>query len=337
MNILFLGLGAAGQRHLRNVIECLNGNYNLFSVTNKSNKAEIKNDLTINQKTNIYKKYDLKLYKSKKEVFKNKIDLTIISSPTKMHFQDCKDALLSDSHVYIEKPVTLDSESCLELINLSKRKKRKVSVSFQLRFTPWIKKLKEIIEDNRYGTPIYVSAIVSEYMPNWHPYEDYRNSYAAKKSLGGGVVFTQIHEIDFLYYLFGELQYISSLCGKYSNLEIDVEDTAITIMKGEMKGKEFPINLTQTYLGEPRQREMIIQYSNAKIICNFIKGKLEIFEKGVKNTIDFPDFQRNDAFLYQLDLFIKNINNEKYNTPVSLQEAMKSVEIAENILKNANR
>ena len=48
-------------------------------------------------------------------------------------------------------------------------------------------------------------------------YEDYKKSYASKKELGGGVVLTCIHEIDYMYWLFGDIKEVFSLTGKFSD------------------------------------------------------------------------------------------------------------------------
>ena len=69
------------------------------------------------------------------------------------------------------------------------------------------------------------------YLPDWHPYEDYRNSYASKENLGGGVVLTCIHEIDYLHWFFGEIKELFAMTGKFSDLKIEVDDLASVTMK----------------------------------------------------------------------------------------------------------
>ena len=67
----------------------------------------------------------------------------------------------------------------------------------QFRFNPLIKKTKSIIDSGLIGsinTGIFMNC---EYLPDWHKYEDYKNSYASK-NLGGGSILTQIHELDYV-------------------------------------------------------------------------------------------------------------------------------------------
>ena len=73
--------------------------------------------------------------------------------------------------------------------------------------------------------------IVYEYLPGWHPYEDYRQSYAARRELGGGVVSTQIHELDYVHWLFGLPGRVFAVGGTLGSLDVDVEDTASALFE----------------------------------------------------------------------------------------------------------
>ena len=103
-------------------------------------------------------------------------------------------------------------------------------VGFQLRYSPVILKIKEILDSGILGKLLSIRSEVCEYMPWFHKYEDYREIYASKESLGGGVVLTQIHEIDFLIHLFGMPKSLYAIGGKRSKLEIDVEDNVDVLM-----------------------------------------------------------------------------------------------------------
>ena len=68
------------------------------------------------------------------------------------------------------------------------------------------------------GNLLAVRATIGEYLPNWHPYEDYRQMYASRADLGGGVILSQIHEFDYLYSLFGVPRRVYALGGQWSDL-----------------------------------------------------------------------------------------------------------------------
>ena len=332
MNVLFLGLGSAGQRHLKNLKLILGDELIPSTVSTKKFKPAISEDLKNITQSNVYEKYGLKIFCSSKEAFRNNPDLTIISTPSIFHFANCKEALEAKSHVFIEKPVVLKASEINILEEIAKKNKIKISVSFQMRFTPWIKFIKNLVQSNVYGNPVYISSIISEYLPDWHPYEDYRVSYAAKKKLGGGVVITQIHELDYLYYILGNLNFHSGICEKNSLLEIDVEDIGISILTSKYKDKIIPISLIQSYVGNPKKRELIIQFSNAKLLCDLSSGKVIIHENNNIIIKEF-EFERNQSFLEQMRIFINSLKNDIKDAPVTLKEAKVSLEIAEKIRK----
>ncbi|MBA7582435.1 hypothetical protein ES708_24363 [subsurface metagenome] len=83
---------------------------------------------------------------------------------------------------------------------------------------------------------------VGEYLPFWHPYEDYRKSYAAKKELGGGVLRTLSHEIDLVQYWFGEYEKIFAKISKISDLDIEVDDST-DIFNNNFLGNRVDFNL----------------------------------------------------------------------------------------------
>ena len=337
MKILFLGLGSVGQRHLRNINNLTKGSNNYFTLTNRKEIFEIDHKLNLNKDIDILKEYELETFENINDAFKNNPELTIISSPSAFHYEQAKIALENNSHVFLEKPATLNSEECKSLIELSKTKNKKIAVSFQMRFMPWINEVKSIIDSKKYGNPVFVQSIVSEFMPLWHEYEDYRYTYAAKKVLGGGVTFTQIHEFDYLYYIFGEIDYISSISGKFSDLEIDVEDTSISLLMAKQNKHNFPINVSQDYLGNPKKRELNIQFSYANLKCNLLEGTIEINENNVGKTIkSFSYFERNDAFINQMKVFLDSLDKKNIDPPVNLKEAYKSIKIAELIKNNMN-
>ncbi len=69
---------------------------------------------------------------------------------------------------------------------------------------PGLQKIEEWINQDKLGKIYSVQVDLGEYLPDWHPWEDYRQSYAARADQGGGVVLTLIHELDYLHWLFGK-------------------------------------------------------------------------------------------------------------------------------------
>ncbi|WP_218841291.1 Gfo/Idh/MocA family protein [Nitrosarchaeum sp. AC2] len=98
---------------------------------------------------------------------------------------------------------------------------------------PTNKKIKELVEQQKIGKILAVQVDSSSYLPDWHPHEDYRKGYAARKELGGGIVLTAIHELDYLHWIFGDVHEVFSVSEKLSDLKLSVEDYSAVIMKFE--------------------------------------------------------------------------------------------------------
>ena len=106
-------------------------------------------------------------------------------------------------HLMIEKPLDSNLDRISELKDIVNEKNLTVMMAYIFRFSPLTKMVKEFLNDNRIGKPLYVRGEFSEYLPDWHPWEDYRTFYMAKKSQGGGSILDQSHIMDLVHYLLG--------------------------------------------------------------------------------------------------------------------------------------
>ena len=104
-------------------------------------------------------------------------------------------------------------------------------MAYIFRFTPHVKMIRNLIENNSIGKIYYVKGEFSEYLPDWHPYEDYRSFYMAKKSMGGGSILDQSHIFDLVHYLFGAFKNVKAFNSKISNLELNADDISELIVE----------------------------------------------------------------------------------------------------------
>jgi predicted dehydrogenase len=205
----------------------------------------------------------------------------------------------------------------------------KAVVGYQMRFHPCLKRLAELIQAKAIGRILSVRAEIGEYMPGWHTYEDYRQIYASRHDLGGGVILSQIHEFDYLYWLFGLPHSIYTRGGHLSSLEIDVEDTADTLMECMLDGHPLPINLHQDYLQRPLSRFCEVFGEAGKIRMDLRNLCVNVFD-GQGNPAgenSYSDFQRNQLFIDELKCFLDSL--QEIRTPlVTLQEGVQSLRMA---------
>jgi predicted dehydrogenase len=254
MKILFCGLGGIGQRHLRNLSSLLGDDIEVHAYRVRKQNFKLLNDMTIEKNSNVENDYRITTHDSLEAALSTKLDLVMVCNPSSLHIPIAIKATQAGAHVFLEKPVSNNLDGITELQKVLSEKKLICYVGYNLRFHPAIKKMKSLVEDGFFGNILGCAVEVGEYLPGWHKYEDYRQMYASKSDLGGGVILSQIHEMDLIYWFFGLPKSILTVGGKYSNLEIDVEDTAHSLIQIDSKFGKFPVTLLQDFIQRPPTR-----------------------------------------------------------------------------------
>ena len=213
MKILIAGLGSIGRRHLRN-LRALNEN---DIVLLRSHKATLPDDelASFPVETDLASALD-----------NHRPDAVIVANPTAMHLDVAIPAAKAGCHILLEKPIAGSLERVDQLEAAANRSGSRILVGFQFRFHPTLRKAAELIQAGELGKVLTFHAHWGEYMPNWHPWEDYRRAYAAREDLGGGVIRTLTHPLDYARWLVGEVAEVMALNAHVSPLEMDVEDVA---------------------------------------------------------------------------------------------------------------
>jgi len=157
---------------------------------------------------------------------RHKPDAVIVANPTALHMDVAIPAAEAGCSILLEKPVAESLEQVDTLAAALSRGGGRLLVGFQFRFHPTLNKARELIQSGAIGQVLTVHAHWGEYLPDWHPWEDYRRGYAARAELGGGVTVTLTHSLDYLRFLLGEVAALWAFSGRISPLEVDVEDAA---------------------------------------------------------------------------------------------------------------
>ena len=329
MKILIMGLGGIGQRHLRNLRFLRGNDVEIIAYDPRSSLPVLTDQLKVEEGTNLEEKYNLVIFQDIEQALAQKPQIAFICNPTSLHVPAAIRAAREGCALFIEKPLSHDLEQVDELIDLVDRNGLAAVVGYQMRFHPCLKRLHGLVQEKKVGRILSVRAVVGEYLPGWHTYEDYRQGYAARKDLGGGVILSQIHELDYLYWLFGLPRRVYGLGGHLSRLEIDVEDTAEILMECELDGHLFPVSLHQDYVQNPPSRFCEIIGDAGKIMADIRSLKVDGFD-GKGNHVEassYESFQRNQLFLDELKCFLDSLQGEK--TPlVNLREAAQSLHMA---------
>jgi predicted dehydrogenase len=198
-----------------------------------------------------------------------------------------------------------------------------------MRFHPCFLKLRQLIAEKAIGRLLAVSARQGEYLPGFHPYEDYRQSYAAREALGGGVIFTQIHDIDYLVALLGVPERVFAMGGHLSSLEIDVEDMASMSFEMRCGGRVLPVHLQQDFVTRPPVRTCRLLGESGSIEVDFETPSLtRVGASGeMIESLAFPGFERNQMFVDLLHHLLGCLDGKEMPV-VNVRDAMRTQRVA---------
>jgi predicted dehydrogenase len=215
---LLIGCGSIGKRHLRNLQQL--GVKNWIAYDPREDRRE-----------EVRQRFATGVAASLDEAFARGAKVALVCSPTKYHLEHALAAARAGCHLFIEKPVAESSAGLDQLLEEITARNLLTLVGCNFRFHPGLRQVKELLTQNCIGRVISARAQFGQYLPDWHPWEDYRKGYSARRDLGGGVVLDRIHELDYIRWLMGEVRQVTALVGTLSRLEIDTEDCAEVLLR----------------------------------------------------------------------------------------------------------
>lgn len=334
MKVLFAGLGSIGQRHLRNLQSLRGDQVEVLAYRTRRADLVLTDQLAVESESGLEGRYGIRVFSDLEEALSQHPEVVFVTNPSSLHIPVAMAAARAGAHLFIEKPLSNSMEGVSALIDLVEQKGLVGFVGYQLRFHPALQQIQQWVSRGAIGRLLAVRAEVGEYLPGFHAYEDYRRTYAARSDMGGGVVLSQIHELDYLQALFGMPERVFALGGKLSSLEIDVEDVASTLLEmRQPDGRFLPMHLHQDYIQRPAIRACQIIGERGKVLWDYHSGTLQQFdaEGQLQAALDFSDLPRNQLFLDEMRHFLECLEG-KQQPIVSLREAARSLIIARAIL-----
>lgn len=325
---LVVGLGSIGQRHARNLRDVLGPTLVLSALRSErggrvitAQLGAVEGDPETDCNGGVYTDLEAALAQ--------RPQIVLVCNPTSLHAEVTAASVRAGAAVFVEKPLSHEPEGLEELARLVAERDAVVTVGCQLRYHPTLRRARQLLEEGVLGRLIAVHAEVGEYLPSFHPYEDYRRSYAARSDLGGGVVLTQIHEIDYLQWFFGPPASVFAVGGRLGELEIDVEDTASALLACCVEGRPLPVHVHLDYLQRPSRRSCSIRGTDGSLELDLRQPSLRWSDDAGTVILEerYEGFERNDMFLDELRHFLAAARHEEA-VAVSLQEGIDAVRIA---------
>ena len=329
MRLLVVGLGGIGQRHVRNLRTLLGPDADIAAYRVRRDSPTLNDRLQVEVGSDVEEKYGVRGVADLETALEQKPDAVLVCNPTSLHMEVALKAARAGCGLFIEKPLSNDEAHLDELIDLVDERHLVALVGYQMRFHPCLLRLRALLAQKAVGHIVSVHVEVGEYLPGWHPYEDYRQMYASRADLGGGVVLSQIHELDYVYWLFGLPCRVFALGGHLSSLDIDVEDVASMLFECVMDGRSVPVHIHQDYLQRPPSRGCKVIGDAGKILVDLQELSVTVFDAqgGLAEASDFAGFQRNELFLREAEHFLACLKGEE--TPeVTVRDGAQSLRMA---------
>ena len=277
MKYLCVGSGSIGKRHMRNLLSMGVDPKNITAFDPRSDRRDEVRALGISK---VYGTYEAALDA-------DEYDAALICSPTNLHIKQGIGLAKRGIHLLMEKPLAHNLDGIDEFKSLVRKNNIVVLMAYIFFFFSLTDKVKELLASNAIGKVLFVRGEFSEYLPDWHPYEDYRSFYMAEKSQGGGSILDQCHIMDLIHYLFGGFEAVFAQNGNLSSLEVNSDDFSQLSIK--LKNGVIASVHTDTF-GRDHKKELEIKGELGNIYWNSTNNIVTHYDAKTKATLVYKKF-----------------------------------------------
>jgi predicted dehydrogenase len=200
VRVLIAGLGSIGRRHLAGLRELRPGDEVIALRHQHTNAVPLPG----------VDRYAFSL----DEALAYEPEVALICGPASTHVATALGLARHGVHLFIEKPLSHRLDGIDELIDVCTRAHLTLMVGYNLRFLESLRALREAFRSEAIGKLMTVRAEVGQYLPDWRPQSDYRESVSAR-------------------WICGEIIEVDAITARTSDLELDVEDTVEMILRFE--------------------------------------------------------------------------------------------------------
>lgn len=253
LDVLVIGAGSIGSRHARN----------LSSLGARVQVTDVDLGRAASVEGAVARSFDLDDLGSP--------DAIVIASPTRFHATHLRAALATGARVLVEKPFALPDDDLDDLVGACDGR---VMVGYNLRLHEPLVRLAATLAHGRAGGLLAARLWFGSWLPDWRPNVDYRETYSARRDLGGGVLLDAIHELDEAIWLWGtDLAVVGAVVDRVGPLDIDVEDTVRALLRTRSGA---PVDIALDYLSRRYRRGIEVTGTEATIRYDWATSDLTI-------------------------------------------------------------
>ena len=312
-NILILGSGSVGRRHARNFhalgchVSCMDPRRDRLEEAGR--ELSIKHQFT-----------DLQTALSHAGEFSG----VAVCSPPKFHVEQSQAALELGLPVLLEKPASVDAESCQPL-QKTVQQGGKLLLGYTYRWWPPIIRLKTLIDNSAVGSLRHARFVMSAHLADWHPWERYQDFFMASRELGGGALLDESHFIDLMLWFFGVPERVFARIDKISDLDIDTDDV-VDIVATYPEG--FRVTVHLDLFGRPHEKHIVVAGETGTVQCLFGPDVVRIGRTpGQEWETETFSVERNDMFMGAAREFLELIGGTRCEATCTILDGMTVLDV----------
>jgi predicted dehydrogenase len=322
--VLIVGLGSIGKRHLRLARELLP-------------TADIR--ILRHQPSNEIAEFANGCFFTIDDALTFLPQIAVIASPAPFHLATAQALAQNGVHLLIEKPLSTSVEGVMQLLKTSKEQHTVLLTGYNMRFLPSLQRFRELLEVKVIGKVLSVRCDVGQYLPSWRPESDYRQGVTAKRALGGGALLELSHEIDYLIWIFGEVEWVLSSLSRQSGLEIDVEDSAHLILgfDSQAEGPQIIGTINLDLIRHDSTRACVAIGEKGSLRWDGMTGQVMVYRSGDKEWCELFRYQhdRDDTYRTEWRHFLSCVT-QSTSPLISGEDGLSVIQIIEAARRSAS-
>jgi predicted dehydrogenase len=321
--VLIVGLGSIGLRHLRLARKLLP--YADIRVLRRQATREVP-------------EYSNGCFSHIDEAIGFAPHIAVIANPAPFHIDTAQAFANAGIHLFIEKPLSDSIKDVEQLLETCRRQRTVLLTGYNLRYLPSLQRFRDLLGQRVIGKVLSVRCEIGQYLPTWRPDSDYRQGISARHDLGGGALLELSHELDYLRWIFGEIDWVKATLNRQSDLKIDVEDSAYLTLGflPAADDKRLIGTLNMDLIRHDTTRLCTAIGESGSLRWNGITGEVALFPAGAgewRQESSHPH-QRDDSYLAEWQDLLTCVCESKV-PQVTGEDGLRVLEIIEAALKSS--
>lgn len=318
-SILIIGCGSIGERHLR-----------CFQKTGRCTVSACDTNPTL--LSAMQERYGVSVFTSLDAALtESSFDAVVICTPAHLHLLIATKVLSLGLHVFIEKPLAIDTALVPQVREAIAQAQRFVAVAYVYHLMPWVAGARELLSRGELGKILHVSITSGQHFPTFRP--AYRETYYARHEQGGGAIQDALtHTVNAVEWLIGPCTRVFCDAAHQSLEGVTVEDTVnVSARHGYVL-----VSYAMTQFQAPNENTILINCEHGSVKIEVHHQRWGMLRHGDKEWAwqQTPPLERDELFMAQANAFLDGIDGKA--TPLcTFEEAVQTLKFNQAALRSA--